>query len=115
MVNPLTILWTGRCTVTVRDPQTNAVTKRTRFQERPTLKDEPCRVSFEKIASTDVSGAASVTQIIKLFIRKDADIPPGCKVSVTQNGVTTEYEQSGLPAVYTNHKEIILEYFKGWA
>ena len=37
------------------------------------------------------------------------------KITVTQNGVTRDYERSGKPAVYTCHQEVPLELFKEWA
>ena len=37
------------------------------------------------------------------------------RVIVTQNGETTEYKNSGKPAIYSSHQEIILELFDGWA
>lgn len=52
---------------------------------------------------------------VTLYIDPSVDIPEGSKVTVTQNGVTRDYEQSGTPAVYSTHKEIPLELFRGWA
>ena len=110
-------LWRGVCTVTVRNNgTTNEDTGRTVASEVDTCKDEPCRISFGTVATPEITdNAARPVQSITLFIDPSVEIPPGSKITVTQNGVTGEYEQSGVPAVYTNHKEIPLELFKGWA
>lgn len=112
----LQMLWKGKCTVKVRQSRINPITKRTEFDEVTTYTDEPCKLSFETISSTDEnSNAASITQKAKLFIGPDVIIPPGSKITVTQNGRTVDYEQTGEPAVYTNHQEIILNLFKEWS
>ena len=59
--------------------------------------------------------AAQVAQSVVLYIDPSVDIPEGSKVTVTQNGVTRDYERSGTPAVYSTHQEIPLELFRGWA
>ena len=50
-------------------------------------------------------------QTIKLFISPLVNVPPGSKITVTQNNQTQVYKSSGQPAVYTNHQEIELELF----
>ena len=57
----------------------------------------------------------AVAQIIKLFLPPDYSISPGSKLVVTQNGVTTEYKNTGQPFIYDSHQEIELELFKEWA
>lgn len=112
----LQMLWKGKCTVKVKRARMNPITKRTEYDEVTSCTDEPCKLSFETISSTDEnSNAASITQKAKLFIGPDVNIPPGSKIAVTQNGRTVDYEQTGEPAVYTNHQEIILNLFKGWS
>ena len=109
-------LWDGRATVTVLDGELNPANGRTEPKERVLLKDEPCRISFKTVKNTEpVDGAAQVVQTVTLHIDPAVDIPAGSKITVTQNGVTCDYEQSGKPAVYTTHKEIPLELFKEWA
>ena len=56
-----------------------------------------------------------MAQSVTLYIDPSVDIPEGSKITVTQNGVTRDYERSGRPAVYSCHQEIPLELFKGWA
>ena len=58
---------------------------------------------------------AKQTQGTKLFIAPEIKVKPGSKIVVEQNGVTTEYSASGVPAVYPSHVEIKLELFRGWA
>lgn len=109
-------LWRGVCTVTVRKNITNENTGRTEEKEVDLFTNEPCRISFDTVQTTEPSnGAALIRQTITLFIDAAANIPPGSKITVTQNGTTEVYEQSGKPAVYSVHKEIPLELFKGWA
>ena len=109
-------LYIGVCSVTEHQKVVKA-NKSTGFQDTPVYEDKPCRVSFQSIAQTeaDPNGAAALTQIIKLFISPDITIKTGSKIVVTQNGVTTEYKSSGVPAIYDTHQEIILELFKGWS
>jgi hypothetical protein len=114
--NAIESLYNGRCTVYEYQSVTDSVTKITGDQEVPVLTDEPCRLSYKTVTGTSQDdGAAAVTQTVKLFITPEVVIKPGSKITVTQNGATADYQSSGQPAIYTNHQEIILELFKGWA
>lgn len=109
-------LYQGKCTVfeyqSVKDP----ITKITSQQEIAVLIDQSCRLSFKTINSTFQSdGAAIITQAVTLFIAPEIEIKPGSKLTVTQNNITNDYQSSGKPAIYSNHQEISLELFKGWA
>lgn len=109
-------LWDGVCTVTVRKNETNEANGRTEAKEVDLCTNEPCRISFDTVQVTEpVSGANLTKQSVTLFIDPSVSVPPGSKITVTQKGVTGVYEQSGVPAVYSAHKEIPLELFKGWA
>lgn len=109
-------LWKGKCTVTVQENETNTNTGRTEIKEVDLYKDEPCRISFDVTDNTKpVSNAAQKVQGVTLLIGKNVDIPPGSKITVTQNGITEIYSKSGSPAVYSVHQQIKLELFKGWA
>lgn len=109
-------LYIGKCTITTHQQYFDEDTKQTKFQDVDILIDQPCRLSFSTIAPTiQETGVHSVTQAVKLFISPQTDIPAGCKITVTQNGTTTAYKQSGEPAVYSNHKEIRLELWQKWA
>ena len=87
----------------------------TGFSEVEVLVDQPCRLSFLTIPSASNGDVAEINQTVKLFFAPEITIKEGSKITVTQNGVTTAYKQSGTPAVYSTHKEILLELFKGWA
>lgn len=110
-------LWTGECTVTARNNDvTDEKTGRVVENEVDVCKNEPCRISFDTVKETrPESNAAEIAQSITLFIDRGVTVPPGSKITVTQNGVTAEYEQSGKSAAYSTHQEIPLELFKGWA
>ena len=87
----------------------------TNFQEVTVLEDQPCKLSFETLSSTDGDHVSKVAQSVKLFIYPDVVIKAGSKIIVTQDGRTTEYSNSGVPAVYPTHQEIMLTLFNGWA
>lgn len=113
MVNPLAMLWSGRCTIweyeNVIDPDNFQTSQR----EVMVLDDEPCRISFSTEAVTNPeSGVAEMTQFTVLFVRPDLEISAGSIIEVTQNGRTTKYRRSGKPAVYTNHQEIRLTLYE---
>lgn len=96
----------------IKDP----VTKITGPKEVPVLIDKPCKLSFSAIKSSNQTEAATtLSQVVKLFISPDVIIKPGTKISVTHNGITESYKNSGVPAIYSTHQEIVLELFKGWA
>lgn len=111
-------LWNDRCTVYHRVKVTDPKTKLTDFDEKPLLQDQPCKLSFETLNSTDGDHVATVAQSVKLFISPDVEIPAGCKIVVTRfNDLerTFTYSRSGEPGIFTNHQEIMLEPFKGYA
>ena len=111
-------LWKDRCTVYHRVKVTDPKTKLTDFDEKPLLQDQPCKLSFETLNSTDGDHVATVAQSVKLLISPDVEIPAGCKIVVTRfNDLerTFTYSRSGEPGIFTNHQEIMLEPFKGYA
>lgn len=111
-------LWKDRCTVYHRVKVTDPKTKLTDFEEKPLLQDQPCKLSFETLNSTDGDHVATVAQSVKLFISPDVEIPAGCKIVVTRfNDLerTFTYSRSGEPGIFTNHQELMLEPFKGYA
>ena len=109
-------LWTGRCAVVIRESSINPKNGRNEPTESVLTHDEPCRISFSTIKSTtENSNAELITQTTKLFISKDVEIPENSKIIVTQNGITGAYVKSGAPAIYSSHKEYILEKFEAWA
>lgn len=114
-------LYSGTCTVTATTPTFDESTKQTTNTETTLFTNQPCRLSFisappsDKLASlshnlihSDTPRAHLADQQIKLFIDPSLSIPPGSKISVTQNGVTSLFKSSGHPAVYSSHQEIEL-------
>jgi len=112
----LELLYVGTCTVTEYQKVVKE-NKSTGFAEVVVLEDQPCRLSFSTKDSTEPTenAASSVVQVITLFLSPDVTITPGSKITVTQNGVTEDYKQSGKPALYDTHQEIVLDLFKGWS
>lgn len=109
-------MYKGLCTVKTWESVKNPITKITTQKEVIKFENQPCRLSHEKqTTSSKTVGPAVISQTIKLFIAPELDIPAGSKITVTQNGKTTDYERSGEPAVFTNHQEITLDLFKEYA
>lgn len=119
-MNPLAMLWQDTCTVTVRKPYKKA-DKSTGHKDQVILQEAPCKLSFLysfTSANTPVMNnkiASATKQTIKLFLFPDAEIPPGSKIAVTHKGKTTLFTHSGVPSVFSNHQEIILELWQEWA
>jgi len=110
------MLYSGSFDVVEYGPVEDPVTHITREGESTVLTGISGRVSFETISPSNDNGIfESVTQKIVLFTAPEHVIKPGSKIVVAQNGRTTEYKSSGLPAVYNTHQEIPLNAFKGWA
>lgn len=107
-------LYTGRCDVwEYQEKKDHGITQ---FEETLVMEGLPCRLSFPAAkAAYDSNVYDSIVQETLLLISPDIIIAPGSKLIVTQNGVTTAYQNSGQPAVYETHQEIGLKLFRGWA
>ena len=108
--------YTDTCTVTEYQDCKDKKTKLTKKQEITVLEDIPCKLSFETVKN--VEGTETVTnavQNIKLFLDPNVTIFPGSKILVTHENKTTAYSQSGVPAVYPSHQEIVLTLFQEFA
>ena len=102
------------CTITEHQKFTKE-NKSTGFKDVVVLENQPCRLSYKAINNANQTETASpIIQTIKLFIAPEIKVKPGSKLTITHNGVTTEYKNSGEPAIYDTHQEIVLELFKGW-
>ena len=111
--NPLSALWIGKCTIYEYQPVTDPETHQTVHNLVTVFENEPCRLSYQKEQSTDISnGAAIISQSIILFIRPDITVKEGSVIEITQHGVVTKYKGSGKPIIYTNHQEIVLELYE---
>lgn len=108
-------LYNGTCTVTEHQ-EYEKDNGSTGFRDVVVLENEPCHLSFSNTSSTkEGEAAATVSQVTELFISPDVEIAPGSKITVTQNGVTTDYTRSGKAAVYSTHQQIVLELWEGWS
>lgn len=108
-------LYDGTCTVTVQE-EYEKENSATGHKPIVVLKNESCHLSFSSASSTNEGDvAAAVAQVTELIISPDVDIVPGSKITVTQNGVTTDYTRSGKPATYGTHQQIVLDLWKGWS
>lgn len=109
-------LYTGSCTVTEHRKVKDEVSKLVNYEDVTVLEAQPCRLVFKSApAAGQGEAAAEVTQAVKLLLPPDIVICAGSRITVTQNGVTTDYTRSGIPAVYSTHQEIALELFERWA
>ena len=109
-------LWDGLCDVYIRETEVNKANGRDEPVWRQTLHGQPCRLSFSSVSATTARDeAVLVQQVVKLFISKEVEIPPGSKIVVTQEGRTGTYVNTGEPAVYHYHQEITLERKETWA
>lgn len=107
--------YTGKCTITEYQKVKKA-NKSTGFEEDEILTDQPCKLSFEQVTNNNAGeNAAMIVQKAKVFLAPEIQVKPGSKLTITQNGVTMSYKNSGEPATYSSHQEIVLELFKGWS
>ncbi|WP_037355779.1 hypothetical protein [Selenomonas sp. FC4001] len=105
----------GTCTI-YRYEQTRASTGEDIKERTVYLEDAPCRLSYDRApAAADSVTADTIEQGITLFLTPDVAIPPGCYITVTQCGVTTNYENSGPAKVYATHQEIALKLAEEYA
>lgn len=106
----------GICTVTEHGKVKDDESKLTKFEDTIIFENQPCHLIYKTITGTEQSAsAAAIKQTTKLILSPDITIKPGSKITVTQEGVTTDYTCSGVPAAYATHQEIVLELFGGWA
>ena len=109
-------LWKGTCTVMGMGEVEDPITFVTTHGEVLIHENLKCKLSHKNISATSQTGAgAIVVQQIKLSLGNEHFIPPGCKITVTQNGKTADYTRSGEPGVFIDHQEIVLDIFKGWS
>lgn len=85
-------------------------------EDIPVVVNQECRISFKNLGSAfQTEGPAKLSQEIKLFIAPELIIKEGSKIVVIRNGRTREYKNSGTPAIYDTHQEIILTLVKEYA
>lgn len=104
-----------RCTITIKEKYTkeNHVTA---TRDKVLLENEPCRISFSSINTTEEnSNAARIVQTVKLFIAPEHNIPNGSKITINHDGIESLFSKSGKSALYPTHQEIMLDIFKDYA
>lgn len=93
-----------------------------RFEDEVLYDGIPCRISYEAISPAKKSSrqerinftrkndtlAAEISANVKLFVPADADIPPGSTVAVSKAGKELYFVCSGVAAVYSGHREIVM-------
>ncbi len=109
-------LYDGTCTIT-EYKKVQKANKSMAFKEVVVSNEQPCKLSFQTTNSTSQTetGASALTQTVKVFLAPEIKVKPGSKLTITQNQVVTDYTNSGEPAYYRTHQEIMLELFKGWS
>lgn len=109
------VLYEDTCNITEYKETVDEATKLSQWEEKTMLSDEPCKLSFESSPSSQPDGTATaVSQLIKLFLAPELTVRPGSKISVTHQGHTVDYANSGVSAVYPTHQELLLTLFDGW-
>ena len=100
----------GLCDILEKRKVKDEFTKATILKDIAVLSNKPCRLSYSSSGTANQTDTVSnIEQTIKLFIAPEIKITPGSKLRITQNGITTDYISSGVPAVYETHQEVSLE------
>ena len=100
----------GFCDILKKRKVKDEVTKATVLKDIAVLSNQPCRLSYSSSGTANQTDTVSnIEQTIKLFIAPEIKIAPGSKLRITQNGITTDYISSGVPAVYETHQEVCLK------
>jgi len=113
--NALQRLWKDKLTVVEYQEKTKS-NGSTGFEEVTVLENKPCKLSFSTLQAVNQNDAnAAIVQVVKLFCDNLLTIDAGSKLVVEHNERTFEFSQSGEPGIFTNHQEIVLVPFRGWA
>ena len=108
-------LYDDTCTITEHQ-KVKKENMSTGFVDVVVLENQPCRLSYKTVNNANqTETASSIIQITKVFIAPEIEVKPGSKLTITHKGLVKEYKNSGEPAIYDTHQEIVLELFKGWA
>lgn len=103
------------CSVSVLEQVENEETGRIENAETLIFEDVPCYF-ISKSSSSYVKNnyVPSATNNGVLIVERNIQIPMGSKITVTQNGETTDYSYAGIPTVYSCHREIPVAIFERW-
>lgn len=112
------LLYEDMCSVIEYRSIVDEKTHITKQKEVIVYENLPCRISFSDSPATDKAGEANKAdekqQKVLLFIAPEITINPGSKIKVLRQGKVTDYNCSGVVAVYTSHQEINLKLFERW-
>ncbi len=98
-------LFEGSCVITGYQGIKNQVTKE--METVPaTLYSGACRVSKATARANQTESTDDIDYDAVIFLSPGAIITAGCKITVTQYGVTAAFEQAGEPSVYATHIEV---------
>lgn len=104
-------MWKDTCTIVVKNQEVfDKESKTTSYEDMVLVENEPCKLSFQTLQTATKDGVkAKLEQKTKLFLSNAIEVPAGSSVLVTRGNRTFSFSSSGLPAIFTNHQEIILE------
>ena len=68
-------LWKDRCSIFIREEVTDPVTHLTDSEEKPLLQNQPCKLSFETLTSTNEDEVATAQQVVTLSLSPDVMFP----------------------------------------
>ena len=109
--NAIAPFFDALCDVKTYTKVKDSTTKITSLQQSTLYSNQPCRVSFSKLASSvpnDITNDISLSA--KLFISNSLTIPSGSDIVVTtQENVTYNFKSSSVAAIYPTHQELLLE------
>ena len=102
-------LYIDKCDIIHMVSAQNPINKRMELTEQTVATDVPCRLSINTVVGASDSGTGSTaTQVTKVFLAPELDIPAGSKFRITHYGREFKYESSGYPALYSCHQEVTL-------
>ncbi len=113
--NAYEALYKDTCTISEFKKVKNA-DKSTDLKKTVVCENQPCRLSVSsKSQNTDTESASKQSQTIILFISPDITVNAGSDIVVTHEGRETAFKNSGYPAIYPTHQEIMLELKKEYS
>lgn len=109
-------LYKGLCDIYNFVSEKDEKTGRIKNSREVKINDEqiPCRLSFSTLGLTNQEDGGRLNQVIKLFLNPEIEIKPNSKIVVWQNGRMNVYTNSSVPAVYSNHQEVVLTILDKW-
>lgn len=111
----LTHFYTGIAKVEIKESVTNEDTHKTRPEVSTLYDNVQCRLSHVTKTTSEAYDRNTVAQSIVLFLDNIYEIPAGCRITVTQDGVTNVYGASSEPNVFETHQEIELRLWEDWS